>query len=129
LRAAWPFVQRAIVGIVVDDSATVCTRLLRTDQDPVWARLRSLMTDRGLDPQRIALATFFPDDGHVEFGIVVDSDDHVYEFDFVYGKGDLNQQAATATITDWRDRTEWWSGTPHRNDIEAAFRLLAAERG
>jgi len=110
------------------DSAVESTRLLRGDDDPMWARLRTLMTERGFDPQRVALATFFPDDTNTEFGVVVTPAGEVYEFDLVYGKGDLTQQAATATITDWRDRTEWWRDTPHRNEIESAFRLLAEER-
>jgi hypothetical protein len=109
------------------DSAADSTRLLRMDDDPMWIRLRSLLVDRGLDPQRVALATLFPDDTNMEFGIVVTADGSVYEFDFIYGKGDLNQQAATAFIADWRDRTAWWRDTPHRREIESALQLLATE--
>jgi len=112
---------------VDNDVAARSTQLLREDGDPVWSRLRELLMARGLDPHRIALADFFPDDTDMEFGIVVTPDGHVYEFDFIYGKGDLVAQAGTATISDWRDRTTWWRDTPHRAQIEQAFRLLADE--
>jgi hypothetical protein len=98
------------------------------DDDPVWTRLRWLLVDRGLDPQKIALATLFPDDTNMEFGIVVTAEGTVYECDLVYGKGDITQQAATAFIADWRNRTAWWRDTPHRSEIESALRLLATER-
>ncbi|HEX6393426.1 MAG TPA: hypothetical protein VFZ97_08285 [Acidimicrobiales bacterium] len=110
-----------------EDVATQSTRLLRESDDPVWVRLRELLTAKGLEPGRIALADFFPDDTDMEFGIAVTPEGHVYEFDFRYGKGDLRTAAATATISDWRDRTDWWRDTPSRQQIEAAFRLLARE--
>ena len=93
----------------------------------MWSRLRALLRERGLDPDRIALADLFPDDTDTEFGIVVTPELQVYEFDLVYGKGDLNQQAASAIITDWRDRTDWWRDTSHRAEIESALRLLSDE--
>jgi hypothetical protein len=110
---------------VDNDVAAKSTQLLRDDSNPVWARLRELLRARGLDPDRVALADFFPDDTDMEFGIVVTPDGHVYEFDFIYGKGDLATQAGTATISEWRDRSTWWRDTPHRARIEQAFRLLA----
>jgi hypothetical protein len=100
---------------------------MRSDESPLWSRLRELLRERGFDPNQVALATLFPDDTNMEFGILVTRDEHVYEFDLIYGKGDLNHQAASAFITDWRDRTEWWRDTPRRGDIELAVQLLANE--
>jgi hypothetical protein len=47
----------------------------------MWSRLRALVRERGVDPDRIALATLFPDDTDMEFGIVVTPEQEVYEFD------------------------------------------------
>src|SRR3954463_11892375 len=105
--------------------AEASTLLLRESDEPLFVRLRELLDDRGIDVGRSALARIFPDDADMEFGVIVTPDRRVYEFDLHYGKGDLATQVATATITDWRDRTEWWESTPSRSDIEDAFRLLA----
>jgi hypothetical protein len=113
---------------VNEDIAAASTRLLRTDDGPVWSRLRELLVGRGFDPNSIALANFFQDDTDMELGIIVTPDDHVYEFGFQYGKGDLKQQARTAWITEWRDRTERWRDTAHRTEIESARRLLGSEQ-
>jgi hypothetical protein len=111
---------------VTESTAEVSTRLLRESDEPLYARLRSLLTERGIDCGQAALATFFPDDADMEFGVLVTPDRRVYEFDLHYGEGDLQAQVATATITDWRDRTDWWDSTPHRRDVENALRLLDA---
>ena len=60
----------------------------------------------------------------MEFGVVVTEDRHVYEFDLVYGPGDLTRQAETARVSEWRDVTAWWASKPARKDIEEAFSLL-----
>jgi hypothetical protein len=112
---------------VTESMAEASTRLLREATDPLYVRLRSQLAERGIDVDQSALAAFFPDDGNMEFGVVVTPDRRVFEFDLHYGKGDLRQQTDTATITDWRDRTEWWSSTPSRADVEDAFRLLGLE--
>ena len=107
-----------------DDPAATSTRLLRVDAHPMWARLRDLLRERGLDPDHVAIADLFPDDTDMEFGIVVVPDGQVFEFDLVYGRGDLNTAAATAIIGDWRDRTDSWRDSPFRPQIESAFRFL-----
>lgn len=104
--------------------AEASTRLLRGSSDPLYARVRQLLTERGVDVEHSALAAFFPDDTNMEFGVVVTPDRRVYEFDLHYGKGDLTQQVAPAQITDWRDRTDWWRDMPRRTDVEDAMRLL-----
>ena len=107
--------------------AELSTHLLRTDEGPLWSRLRKLLDERGLDPNSVALADLLPDDTDMEFGIIVTPEGDVYEFDLVYGNGDLEEQAASATIADWRDVTAWWRDAPHRAEIDAALRLLGKE--
>lgn len=63
-----------------ENVAEASTRLLHEDEHPSWGRLRDLLLSKGLDPAHVALANLFPDDTETEFGIVVTSDGHVYEF-------------------------------------------------
>lgn len=104
--------------------AETCTRLLRESDTALYDRLRSQLAERGIDVQASVLATFFPDDADLEFCVIVTPERRVYEFDLRYGAGDLTSQAATATITEWRDRTDWWQASPSARDIEAALILL-----
>jgi hypothetical protein len=112
---------------VIENVAAASTRLLRKSDDPLYVRLRNLLNERGINVESSALAAFFPDDGNVEFGVLVTQDRHVYEFDLHYGKGDLSAQVRTATITDWRDCSTRWAMTPSKGDVEDALRMLGVE--
>lgn len=114
---------------MAETTAQACTRLLRESSDPLYVRLRTLLGERGLDAGRVALATLFPDDTHLELGVVVTADGRVHEFELYYGSGDLGGQARTATIPVWCDRTEQWRDSPYRDDVVDALALLAAEGG
>jgi hypothetical protein len=62
-----------------------------------------------------------------EFGLLVTKDRRVIEFVVYYGRlGDLNQQAADATIDEWKDITSWWDATPHASTIRVALDLIPA---
>ena len=104
--------------------AQASTRLLRAGADPLYAKLRDLLSMKGVDPSTCVLAAFFPDDTNMEFGVVVTPDHHVYEFDLVYGSGDVAAAVEGAYFGDWRDRTAWWPSTPSRADIEEAMAML-----
>jgi hypothetical protein len=110
-----------------DSVAALSTDLLRTGSEPSWVRWRELLREKGLDPTAIILADMYPDDPGMEFGIVVVPEGRVYEFDFIYGKGDLRTSAATSTIWNWRDRSHDWREGGHQKAVEAGFRLLEAE--
>jgi hypothetical protein len=59
-----------------------------------------------------------------EFGLLVTQDRRVVEFVVYYGRrGDLKQQAAEATIGEWKDITSWWDATPHASTIRVALSL------
>lgn len=105
--------------------AETCTQLLRESGEPLYVRLRSQLTERGIDVQASVLATFFPDDADLEFGVVVTPESRVYEFDLRYGAGQLTKQVATATITRWQNRTDRWRESPSAQDVEAALVLVA----
>lgn len=112
---------------MADAGAEVETRLLRTDDDPFWVRLRELVTQRGIDPQQAALAISFPDDSNLEFGILVTPDLDVYEFDFVYGLGDIKTSIRTGTLAAWNRTTDRWRERPFRADVEAAMAIIDRE--
>jgi len=107
--------------------AEASTRLLRKSDDPLYSRLRVLLAELGVDIERSVLADFFPDDGNLEFGIIVTPAREVFEFDLRHGRGDLKAQVANAWISDWRNRTDRWRDTPHRRQIAEAMGILDAE--
>jgi hypothetical protein len=108
--------------------ATPDTRLLREGVDPYYARLRELLTLRGLDPDVVALAEFFPDDNACLFGIVAAPTGQVFEFDFDFhdfrDKGDLRFQIAHAVISSWTETTETWQQRPFAESVETARRTI-----
>lgn len=113
---------------MTSNPAAESTRALRTSDDPLWARLRQLLTERGFSPYEVALATFFPDDTAMEFGVLVTPDHHVYEFELRYGaRGDLRQQIAAAYLWAWTDRTDHWRDRPFSDAVETALQLLDVE--
>ncbi len=104
------------------------TDLLRSDEGPLWARLRELLPERGVDPATAVLAECFEDDTMLEFGVVVTSEGEVYEFDFVYGRGDIKTQLSTGTIHNWERHTFDWRDRPYRSSVGAALEIVASER-
>jgi len=56
---------------VADIVPAASTRLLRGSDEPLFQRLRALLSERDVDPQAAILAEFFPDDVDQEFGLVV----------------------------------------------------------
>jgi hypothetical protein len=100
------------------------TQALRHNHEPMWARLRQLLTERGLNPSSVALVEFFPDDSHFEFGILATSDGKLYQFGFDY----LNRKPEDGAFTEWRD----CSGTiPHpcsARSLEIGFKVAKGEQ-
>ena len=107
--------------------ASVLTRLLRTSNDPLWIRLRECIRQRGYEPCDCALPQFFPDGGNLEFGLLVAPDDRVFEFDLVYGVGDLVAQQASAEIRNWTETSDRWRDQPFRGEVEQELTWLADE--
>ena len=100
------------------------TRLLRADAEPGYSRLRVLLAERGVDPDRVALVQFFPDDGHCYFGIIATPAARVYEFDFYLGSGDITTQIRTATLSELTETTEDWRDRPFADTVEDALNWL-----
>jgi hypothetical protein len=48
----------------------------------------------------------------------------VFEFEFIYGKGDIKTSTRTGVIANWERHTETWRDRPYRTQVEAALHLL-----
>lgn len=110
-----------------DEGPRLVTALLREDPDPMWDRLRVLLTERDIDPQLAVLAECFEDDVHLEFCVLVTPDREVFEFDFVHGRGDIKTQMRTGVIANWARHTDDWRDRPYRSSVSVAFDLLDEE--
>jgi hypothetical protein len=98
---------------VAESVPTASTRLLRRSDEPLFQRLRALLSERDVDPQTAILADFFPDDVDQEFGLVVTQDRRVIQFVVHYCRlGDLKRQAADAVIGEWNDISSGWRPGP-----------------
>lgn len=105
--------------------AALSTELLRTSSDLLYVRLRELLPGHGIDLERDLLADFSSDDTDQEFGVVVTTDRRVFTFVLHWGRnGDLKAKAATGTIHDWNNISEWWQASPYRRQVEEAFAIL-----
>ena len=74
---------------VAHDEFRELTNLLRSKEGPFWSRLRDLLSQRGIHPQRAVLAECFPDDNSFEFGIIVKEDGSVFSWFRVLQEGDI----------------------------------------
>lgn len=105
------------------------TRLLREGQDDGYNRLRTLLAERGLNPDVVALAECYPDDSRLWFGIVVTPDAQVYEFDYDFsGPGDLRRQLANGVFSAWTETTNEWQARAGAESVMAALRFLQGRR-
>jgi hypothetical protein len=95
------------------------TSLLRSSDDPQWVGIRRELTNKGLDPGTLALATSFPDDRRFEYGIVVTPEGHVFQYGYDY----LDTEPGEGTFTEWSDETDRWREGAHGNDVAAAMKL------
>ena len=66
------------------ERAAELTALLRSSEDPLWRRLRSLLEAKGLKPMTVTVADLSRDDTSLEFGLIVTPDHRVFQFDFDY---------------------------------------------
>ena len=101
----------------------ILTNLLRTSPDPIWARHRELLVERGIDPSTSILAQSFPDDAAFEFGILVTHDRHVIQFGLDY----LHKSVGEGRFTEWEDITDCYRDTPYSEYASAAIALLETE--
>jgi hypothetical protein len=106
-----------------EEHVALNTRLLRSDTEPFWERLRGCLREKGVEPSRSILTTCFPDDSSFEFGIVISPDRQVYEFGFEY----LHKQVTEGVLREWNRTTDRWRDRPFAGEVAAGFAQLDAE--
>jgi hypothetical protein len=106
------------------DEVRRLTALLRSSADPLWARLRQLLHERGIDPRDAALTDCFPDDSSLLFMCLVVKDGRVFQFDYDYRHTDMSR----GILSGWEDWSSRISSTPYRDSVELALGLLKEER-
>lgn len=108
-----------------DSTARLSTDLLRQSDEQPYRRLRELLVEHGVDPQRDVLADLFEDDVDQEFGVLVTTTRRVLTFVVHDGRhGDLKKRASQATVHDWADITDWWQSSPYRDNVADAMLIL-----
>jgi hypothetical protein len=100
------------------------TDLLRNGDDPMHLRIRRLLGERGIDLQNALVANFMPEDQYMSSGIVVTPGGSVYEFEFAYRGGPVEE----GTFSAWRDLTDTYASHPRAPSIAAARAMLQRDR-
>jgi hypothetical protein len=116
----WEFLDR----MARREHVELDTRLLRSDTEPFWLRLRACLREKGTEPNTAVLATCFPDDSSFEFGIIVTPDGEVYEFGFDW----FHKPVDEGTLTEWTRTTDHWRDQAFYEHVEAALELIERER-
>ncbi len=99
------------------------TELLQESTESIWVRMREVLLEKGVDPKTTILAYAYPEDLHFEYGIIVTTDEQIYQYGFDY----LHQDISEGIFTEWNDLTENYQNSPYRNMIEKALLILRDE--
>jgi hypothetical protein len=100
------------------------TAWLRTSPHPLFARLRTLLSEEGIDIQTALLAELFPTAAAREFGVVVTSKHRVFEFEFDYFEFGVEQGA----LSSLREVINPDGGLACAEGISAALRVPSMSR-
>src|SRR5262245_23251100 len=106
------------------DAIDQLTGALRQSRDPLWLRLRALMLERAVDPEKSLLVEFFLDDSALYFGIVVTQDRRAIQFDLDVS----TNESADARLSSWEDITDSHT-SPHSGLVETGLFRMEREGG
>ncbi|MBO9519977.1 MAG: hypothetical protein J7518_00455 [Nocardioidaceae bacterium] len=122
-RTSYEELGWGIAGRTLPESphAEFLTLKLRRSDQLVFARLREVPPDLGIDPASVVLAQLFEDDVDQEFGVLVGADKSVHTFVLHDGKGDINTQIRTARIPELTDITSHGETSPYRRAVSEAL--------
>ncbi|MEV6109136.1 hypothetical protein AB0M28_31185 [Streptomyces sp. NPDC051940] len=98
------------------------TDLLRTSTYDLWTRLRELLREQGLDPDRTTVVDLVQEGPDHEDGQVISPDGRVYRFSLFYDQA-AEHGARSARLANWTDITgSWRTGSLARRTADAFVR-------
>ena len=101
------------------------TKLLRTDSDSFWVRLRQLLSEKGVNPELAFLAYSYEEDYQFDYGIVVSHDGRVFQYGFDF----LLKDVSEGIFTEWNDMTNQYQRSPYVKEIEIALHMAGENKG
>jgi hypothetical protein len=101
----------------------VFTKLLHESDDPMWARIRQLLAERGIKANTSFLVESFPDDTSFYFGVLITQDGLVIQYGFDY----LGKPVQEGEFTEWQDLTDSYQNTPYFESVETGMELQNAQ--
>ena len=104
------------------DDIEKLTRLLRSDADPMWIRLRSLLAERGVNVGSTILVESFPDDTDFEFGVLITQDGKVIQYGFSY----IGRDVSEGELSEWNDITAQYLSTPYSESVAQGMEIKDA---
>ena len=96
------------------------TSLFRTGTEGFWVRLREVIRERGVDPNKSLLVDSVEDDINFEFGIIITHDRRVIQFGFRYS----DPSCMDGKLTEWKDLTESWTTSPYRSEVSTGLSII-----
>ncbi len=96
------------------------THDLNSNSDPLWIRIRKLITEKGIDTNTSHVIDFFTDDTCLYFGLLVTQNKRVIQFDYDY----LRKDEGEGDLKTWNDITDTWKATPWKRTIEHALNRI-----
>jgi hypothetical protein len=125
----------AVSGSPVPDAfdrsvTTLFTPMLRESPEPRWARLRRRLGEERIDPRDAAIGTLFPDDGSMEFGIVVSRGGRAFAFDFDFlrdSEGNRIESRSDARVVNFTPLDDRQRDFTYARAVRAGLWLLSSE--
>jgi DNA-binding Lrp family transcriptional regulator len=96
------------------------TKLLQKSPEKLWERIRTLLKEKGVDPDSIIVACSYLEDLCFEYGILVSEDAKVYQYGFDF----LNKNISEGTFKEWEDITDTYHKLHYSKEIEIALQMV-----
>ena len=102
----------------IKETITQQTEILRNSNESMVAGIRRCIEEKGINSQKIIVAEWFPDDASFEFGIIITSENKVYQFGYSY----MNKPEGNGYFSEWGNLTNTWQNEPHSKSIALALK-------
>ena len=93
------------------------TEALRHSTEALWEKIRVLLKEKGVDPEKTIVACAYPEDYQYEFGIIICEDKKIIQ----YGFDTLLRSVQKGYFKEWNDITETYPNSQHRKSIATAM--------